>query len=178
LQPFYGTSFAGRWIGVELPPSNGSNGGYQSTINTCNANAIVPPFADLLSAGTSSSVATVAAAQAFNSSDGICTSRDDDTCQALVPVILGRPSVTSAVFGSDGNYNVLYQTTFQLVCLKRNGSRGCPSAAGIVNWDNVNVRTGTMFGYLNVTLPVFSGNVVVSAGGSSGSTAQRLLLVE
>jgi len=180
FESFYGTSVAGRWIGVDLPSVNGSNGGYQNSINTCNAGAIVPPYADLENEGTSSSVVTVAVNQAFNPSQGICTSRTDDTCQALVPVILGRPNIVSAGFGADGDYDVLYQTTFQLVCLKRrqNNPFDCPSASGIVNWSNPNVRAGTMFGYLNITLPVFSGNVAVSAGGSSGSTSQRLLLVE
>ena len=176
FESFYGTSVAGKWIGV-----NPLKGGYQSSINTCNAEAIVPPYPDLSSVDNSS-VVTVAVERAFNPSQGICTGRadDTDTCQALVPVILGRPNIVSAGFGAAGDYDVLYQTTFQLVCLKRrqNNPFDCPSAAGIVNWSNPIVRAGTMFGYLNITLPVFSGNMAVSAGGSSGSTSQRLLLVE
>jgi hypothetical protein len=169
LAQIYGaSSFAGKWIGVTLP----GTASYQSTINTCNANALVAPYPLLQNAITNPSVVNTSVNQAFNGPGAICTG-PNDTCQALVPVILGS---TSAVFGDAGDYTVLYQTTYQLVCFKRSSSSDCPSAAGFVNWSAA--RAGTMFGYLDITLPVFSGNQAVSYGGSMVSTSQRLLLVE
>jgi len=174
LDTLYGGSsiFAGKWIGVQLPGTPS----YQSTINTCNAGALVAPYPLVPNRVTNPSVVNTSTNEAFGNG-GFCTG-PGDTCEALLPVILGSPS-GSIEFGAAGSYQILFQTTFRLRCFKRSTtSPNCPSAAAILNWNASNILRGTMFGYIDITLPVFSGNQAVSYGGSMVGTSQRLLLVE
>ncbi len=109
---------------------------------------------------------------------GVCdfSSSKDDKCNASnsIPVLLGYN--TSGSFGDDDvSYSARTLVMFRLLCFKRPKSDKCSAAASGAPSSWKDVPDGTMYGYLEVTLPPFTNSVKIS---NSASTAQRLVVVK
>jgi hypothetical protein len=113
-----------------------------------------------------------------------------DLCNVVFPLMLGYNVGTGAFANSGQPHSPRLLVTFRLVCFKRTTQKNKPSTTCIppsdlapepirgngqsaVNiWNSV--EPGTIYGYLDFSLPKFSGT---EAFGTGGTTAQRLILV-
>jgi len=174
----YGSSLAGNWVGVDLPKQP-----YESAMNNCNTDALSYPAVLENAAGSSKDNKKVVERAEKNieyksaSDPNICPVFNglDDRCNVLMPIMLGY-AVSGSFADANKDHSARLMTTFRLLCFKRKDQgkkdTDCSEAPDDVDWDDVAV--GTMYGYLDYSLPSFGG---LFSLGTTGSTAQRLILV-
>jgi Flp pilus assembly protein TadG len=191
----FGSALAGKWVGVDLPTQT-----FESAMNNCNAAALSYPVVLENAAGSTKDNKKVVERAEKNieykspSNPQICPLFNglDDRCNVLMPIMLGY--ATSGSFAqADKDHSARLMTTFRLLCFKRSDRENkdddddddddgkkskkqktfCSEAPNDVDWED-DIPVGTMYGYLDYSLPSFGGQFTL---GTTGSTAQRLILV-
>ena len=177
--------YGGQWAAFDFS----DNGSATSVFNTCSSNAPLVEGA----VANATSVAVSAVGNSLDKDQGggtpVCSDLSGSMClnngSTGGPVAMTFAYNTTAGLGSFGSsgqpHRIERVGSFVLECFRRPGN-GPPTACAVagsypnVNWNNV--ATGTILGYLDFSVPSFSGAYSLGAGaGSGGGTQQRLILV-
>ena len=182
-----GALYGGQWTAFEYDDAVSNNPNVTSAFNTCSIDR--PLRVGDQPNATSVSISAVVNSVDKKQGDGtpVCSTTQRSMCMNGASrggraVMTFAYNTGTGAFGVNGNAHMIAGVgSFVLECFKRPGGGVQTQCDAAIEYPNVvwsSVAAGTILGYLDFSVPSFTGDFSLGTGaGSGGATQQRLVLV-